>query len=64
MSKDRLMIIRPDGAQGAKIGIQLSGKDDVKKLDEELSSIPNGNKKTIEDYQSAATRAGLNIVKP
>jgi len=56
------LIICPLGPQGPKVGIQISGIEDVKALDTAMGELPPEERKTLEGVLSAVKNAGLNRI--
>ncbi|MFZ5932892.1 MAG: hypothetical protein ACOYT7_02345 [Patescibacteria group bacterium] len=62
MVERQLLIIRPLGAQGPKIGIKISEIGDIIAFDLALGELTDKQKETVTGVLSAADRAGLEVV--
>ena len=61
---DKLMILRPQGPQGPKIGVGISSHEEAKRLDEEVGKLPESRRSTVEGLTEAIKNAELSIIKP
>jgi len=60
--ESRLLILRPLGAQGPRVGLQITSREDMEKLDQAFGSLSLAEKKTAEGARRAAREAGIGIV--
>lgn len=58
----RLMITRPLGPQGPKVGLQISGEEDLRRLDEELGKLSSEQRQSVPGIISAANQAEIPVV--
>jgi hypothetical protein len=61
---EKLMILRPLGPQGPKIGVGVSSKEEVKRLDKEVGKLPESQRNTVEGLTKAIRNAELSVIKP
>jgi hypothetical protein len=61
---DKLLIIQPLGPQGPKVGVGVSSREDVEKLDTEINKIPENKRRTVEGLTKAVKNAELPLIKP
>ena len=64
IESDKLMILRPLGPQGPKIGVGISSSEEAKRLDEEVGKLPKEQRSTVEGLTEAIKNADLSIIKP
>ena len=62
-NQGKLMIIRPLGPQGPKIGVELTEVGDLIALDSTMGSLPADERKTVKGIRSAIKTAGLNEIE-
>ena len=62
VSESRLLILRPLGPQGPRIGLEIQNAEQYKKLDEEMGKLSGADRKTVLGIQQAANEAGVPIV--
>lgn len=60
----RLLILRPLGPQGPKIGVGISSKKEAERLDTEIGKIPENERRTVEGLTEAIKNAELQLIKP
>lgn len=58
----RLLVMRPLGSQGPKVGIELSCREDFVRFDEEMGKLSENERKTQKGIKQAAREAKLPIV--
>lgn len=58
----KLIIARPLGPQGPKIGLQITGEDDLRRLDGELGKLSPKERHTASGIKRAANLAEISIV--
>jgi hypothetical protein len=62
VENEKLLIVRPLGPQGPKVGIKISEVGDFIALDVALGELTEKQRKTVTGVLSAAERAGLEVV--
>jgi hypothetical protein len=56
------LIISPLGHQGPKVGIRISGVEDIQALDKAMGELLPQERKTLKGILSATKKAGLNRI--
>ena len=60
---ERTIYLRPQGPQGPKISIGISGEEDLRRLDEEVGRLTEDERNSYKGLSHAAEKAGLRQVE-
>jgi hypothetical protein len=58
----RMMIVRPLGPQGPKVGLKINGAEDLQKLDSEMEKLSAEERRTAIGIKRAARQADIRLV--
>ncbi|KUK83626.1 MAG: hypothetical protein XD98_0291 [Microgenomates bacterium 39_6] len=58
----KLLIIRPQGVQGSRVGLSIGGQEDIKRLDEEMGKLSLEERQQINNIKGVAVKAKIPIV--
>jgi hypothetical protein len=61
-TEKKLLIIRPQGAQGPRIGLAIGSQEDMKRLDEEMGKLNSSQRQKVNNIKGAAVKADIPIV--
>ena len=63
LDESKLLIIQPDGPQGAKLGLQIDSAEQMRKFDELVGLLPENQRGNLDKLRGIATELGINEVK-
>ena len=61
-TEGKLLIIRPQGAQGPRVGLSIGSRDDMERLDEEMGKLNSSQRQKVNNIKGAAVKADIPIV--
>ncbi len=62
VGQEQILIIRPDGPQGARLGLQITSAEEFKKFDEAIGELPEAERQKIQNIRAIAEALNIAIV--
>lgn len=61
---ERLLILEPEGPQGAKLGLEINSQEQYKALDEAFGKLEPSERHNLDTVARVAKQVGITVVEP